>query len=67
MLERLQPSDIPNSALLTEAQKDRKLDTRHTVEEAMTEALVRICPNSACNQTFIKEFGCVVQICLVDV
>jgi hypothetical protein len=40
-----------------EAGKDRKLDTRHAVEEAMTEALVRKCPNPTCGQSFLKESG----------
>ncbi|KAG8881867.1 hypothetical protein FRB97_008991 [Tulasnella sp. 331] len=32
---------------------DRKLDARHTVEEAMTAALIRKCPK--CSQIFMKE------------
>ena len=36
--------------------KENKINARHTVEEAMTEALVRKC--NKCNNRFIKEEGC---------
>ncbi|KXN81173.1 hypothetical protein AN958_05888 [Leucoagaricus sp. SymC.cos] len=38
-----------------EEEKERGLDVRHLVEEAMTQALMRNCPN--CKKAFIKESG----------
>ncbi|KAK8861257.1 hypothetical protein IAR55_002076 [Kwoniella newhampshirensis] len=45
---------IPKTCEETAA--DRKLDKRHTVEDAMSEALIRKCPK--CSKPFIKDFGC---------
>ncbi|KAI8805678.1 hypothetical protein BJ742DRAFT_400347 [Cladochytrium replicatum] len=39
-----------------EKEKDKALNAQHTVEEAMTEALLRECPK--CHQKFIKTDGC---------
>ncbi|KDN43138.1 hypothetical protein RSAG8_06291, partial [Rhizoctonia solani AG-8 WAC10335] len=39
-----------------EAEKDKALDGRHAIEEAMTKALMRNCPK--CSQSFVKESGC---------
>ncbi|KAJ7125457.1 hypothetical protein C8R43DRAFT_1030232 [Mycena crocata] len=39
-----------------EMEDDKNLDGRHTIEEAMTRALMRNCPK--CQQAFIKEQGC---------
>lgn len=44
-----------------EASKDGKLSYRHTLEEAMTEALVRTCKK--CSNKFIKESGCNKMTC----
>ncbi|KIY45011.1 hypothetical protein FISHEDRAFT_18691, partial [Fistulina hepatica ATCC 64428] len=44
-----------------EMEEDTKLDGQHTVEEAMTEALMRRCPK--CNKAFIKESGCNKMTC----
>ena len=44
-----------NTDALSEAESDKKLDKRHAVEEAMTGALLRKCPN--CEQPYIKEDG----------
>ncbi|EUC63018.1 serine carboxypeptidase, partial [Rhizoctonia solani AG-3 Rhs1AP] len=44
-----------------EAEKDKALDGRHAIEEAMTKALMRNCPN--CNQNFVKESGCNKMTC----
>lgn len=41
--------------------QDKKLDHRHTVEEAMTDALVRTC--NKCKNRFIKEDGCNKMTC----
>ncbi|KAF2094612.1 hypothetical protein NA57DRAFT_80411 [Rhizodiscina lignyota] len=46
-----------------EAAKDRGINARHQVEEAMTEALVRSC--NKCKNKFIKEFGCNKMTCTV--
>lgn len=45
-----------------EAAADGKLDQRHAVEEAMTQALVRNCPG--CNKSFMKEGGCNKMTCM---
>ncbi|OKL64024.1 hypothetical protein UA08_00245 [Talaromyces atroroseus] len=47
-------SHIPLSC--KEAKADRATHTRHTVEEAMTNALIRKCPK--CKVSIIKEDGC---------
>lgn len=39
-----------------EAKKERGLEVRHTVEEAMTAALIRKCPK--CGLSIVKEDGC---------
>lgn len=36
--------------------KDKILDTRHTIEEAMSEALMRVC--TSCRFKFVKTEGC---------
>ncbi|KAJ2915382.1 hypothetical protein MD484_g5023, partial [Candolleomyces efflorescens] len=40
-----------------EAQEDKHLDGRVMIEEAMSKALVRECPNPDCTNKFIKEGG----------
>nr|XP_019012339.1 uncharacterized protein I206_03186 [Kwoniella pini CBS 10737]OCF51120.1 hypothetical protein I206_03186 [Kwoniella pini CBS 10737] len=45
---------IPRSCAEVEA--DLKLNHRHTVEDAMSEALIRRCPK--CEKPYIKESGC---------
>lgn len=42
-------------------EEDKHLNARHTVEEAMTAALMRNCPK--CNKAFIKEMGCNKMTC----
>ncbi|KAE8348655.1 hypothetical protein BDV28DRAFT_81746 [Aspergillus coremiiformis] len=44
-----------------EARKEKGLPARHTVEEAMSEALIRNCPK--CNIKIIKETGCNKMTC----
>ncbi len=39
-------------------EKDNKIDARHVVEEAMTEALIRTCNNAKCKYRFVKIEGC---------
>jgi TRIAD3 protein (E3 ubiquitin-protein ligase RNF216) len=34
----------------------RKLNSKHTVEDAMSEALIRKCPK--CDKAYMKETGC---------
>ncbi|ORY27659.1 hypothetical protein BCR39DRAFT_537745 [Naematelia encephala] len=46
-----------------EMELDRKLDKRHTVEDAMSEALIRRCPNEKCRKPFVKDSGCNKIIC----
>lgn len=41
--------------------KDKKACSRHTIEEAMTAALLRSCNN--CKKQFIKEYGCNKMTC----
>ncbi|KAJ3717653.1 hypothetical protein DFJ43DRAFT_789592 [Lentinula guzmanii] len=44
-----------------ESEVDKVLDGRHVIEEAMTRALMRNCPN--CNKAFVKEEGCNKMTC----
>ncbi|KAJ7774947.1 hypothetical protein B0H16DRAFT_1509018 [Mycena metata] len=44
-----------------EMEEDKKLDGRHTIEEAMTRALMRNCPR--CQKPFIKDAGCNKMVC----
>ncbi|KAK7020526.1 hypothetical protein R3P38DRAFT_2970000 [Favolaschia claudopus] len=44
-----------------EVEQDKNLDARHTIEEAMTRALMRNCPK--CQKAFIKEMGCNKMTC----
>ncbi|KIJ28579.1 hypothetical protein M422DRAFT_105303, partial [Sphaerobolus stellatus SS14] len=44
-----------------EAEEDNALDARHAVEEAMTQGMVRNCPQ--CEKPFIKENGCNKMTC----
>ncbi|OCH88146.1 hypothetical protein OBBRIDRAFT_795550 [Obba rivulosa] len=44
-----------------EMEEDKKLDVRHLIEEAMTNALMRNCPK--CQKGFIKETGCNKMTC----
>lgn len=45
----------------TEVEADLKLTSRHTVEEAMSEALMRKCPH--CSKPYIKMDGCNKILC----
>lgn len=40
--------------------KDKKVNSRHKIEEAMTAALIRSC--NKCKKQYIKEYGCVYAI-----
>ncbi|KAF7338212.1 hypothetical protein MVEN_02046300 [Mycena venus] len=44
-----------------EMEQDKNLDARHTIEEAMTRALMRNCPK--CQKAMIKEMGCNKMTC----
>ncbi|THH12108.1 hypothetical protein EW146_g7819 [Bondarzewia mesenterica] len=44
-----------------EVEDDKKLDGKHAIEEAMTRALMRNCPQ--CKKAFIKESGCNKMTC----
>ncbi|KAJ7449917.1 hypothetical protein FB451DRAFT_1052540 [Mycena latifolia] len=44
-----------------EMEEDKNLDGRHSIEEAMTRALMRNCPK--CQKAFIKEQGCNKMTC----
>ncbi|KAL1735070.1 hypothetical protein EV714DRAFT_201568 [Schizophyllum commune] len=46
-----------------EMEEDKKLDSQHLVEEAMSKALVRNCPNAQCGKPFIKDDGCNKIVC----
>ncbi|WOO78862.1 E3 ubiquitin-protein ligase [Vanrija pseudolonga] len=48
------PDHIPKRC--EEVEADLKLDKRHAVEEAMSEALMRKCPK--CSKPYVKEHGC---------
>jgi TRIAD3 protein (E3 ubiquitin-protein ligase RNF216) len=52
-------SHIPISC--EEFAKEKKANSRHTIEEAMTAALIRSC--NRCKKQFIKEFGCNKMTC----
>ncbi|PWY89012.1 hypothetical protein BO70DRAFT_158549 [Aspergillus heteromorphus CBS 117.55] len=54
-----QESHIPKTC--EEARKERGLPERHLVEEAMSEALIRNCPQ--CKIKIVKESGCNKMIC----
>lgn len=41
--------------------KEKKANSRHTIEEAMTAALIRSC--NRCKKQFIKDFGCNKMTC----
>jgi TRIAD3 protein (E3 ubiquitin-protein ligase RNF216) len=52
-----------------ENEKDRGLDKRHAIEDAMSAALIRQCPNDKCKKPFVKETGCnkiTVSCCIVN-
>ncbi|ESK93036.1 ring finger [Moniliophthora roreri MCA 2997] len=53
------PDHLPKSC--KEMEEDRVLDGRHTIEEAMTRALMRNCPK--CGKGFVKEDGCNKMTC----
>ncbi|KAK7466958.1 hypothetical protein VKT23_004022 [Stygiomarasmius scandens] len=53
------PDHLPKSC--KEMEEDRLLDGRHAIEEAMTRALMRNCPN--CGKAFVKEDGCNKMTC----
>ncbi|KAF2189577.1 hypothetical protein K469DRAFT_562812 [Zopfia rhizophila CBS 207.26] len=44
-----------------EAEKESKVTVRHTLEEAMSKALIRFC--NKCKHPFIKEYGCNKMTC----
>ncbi|KAJ6596999.1 hypothetical protein DFH09DRAFT_972809 [Mycena vulgaris] len=44
-----------------EMEEDKNLDGRHTIEEAMTRALMRNCPK--CQKAFVKDAGCNKMTC----
>ncbi|KAF5310761.1 hypothetical protein D9619_007644 [Psilocybe cf. subviscida] len=46
-----------------EVEQDQVLNGQHAIEEAMTRALMRNCPNPQCNKAFIKEAGCNKMAC----
>ncbi|KAJ9252685.1 hypothetical protein DTO195F2_7334 [Paecilomyces variotii] len=52
-------SHVPKSC--EEAKKEKGLEGRHFVEEAMSDALIRTC--SSCGVKLIKEFGCNKMTC----
>jgi hypothetical protein len=52
-------SHIPFSC--EQSAKDKKVHSRHTIEEAMTAALIRSC--NKCKKQFIKDFGCNKMTC----
>lgn len=47
-----------------EAGESRTTDARLRVEEAMSEALIRICPNERCRVPIVKELGCNKMVCV---
>ncbi|SCZ89197.1 BZ3500_MvSof-1268-A1-R1_Chr1-1g01022 [Microbotryum saponariae] len=46
-----------------EAAAEEKINSVHKVEEAMSEALIRKCPNTRCGEPYIKEDGCNKMTC----
>lgn len=44
-----------------EMEESKKLDGQHAIEEAMTRALMRNCPQ--CQKAFVKEYGCNKMMC----
>ena len=44
-----------------EAKKEKGLSARHLVEEARSEAMIRVCPK--CQVKIVKEYGCNKMIC----
>jgi len=41
-----------------ERNADKKINARHIMEEAMTDALIRTCNKATCNTKFVKTDGC---------
>ncbi|OAX80610.1 hypothetical protein ACJ72_05050 [Emergomyces africanus] len=54
-------SHIPNTC---EQANDKKTPARQKIEEAMSEALIRTCPNPNCKLKIVKEDGCNKMICV---
>ncbi|WEW57422.1 RBR-type E3 ubiquitin transferase [Emydomyces testavorans] len=54
-------SHIPKSC--DEVRKERHMPMRHKIEEAMSQAIIRNCPNSKCKMPIIKEDGCNKMYC----
>ncbi|OJD19471.1 hypothetical protein AJ78_00539 [Emergomyces pasteurianus Ep9510] len=54
-------SHIPKSC---EQANDKKTPARQKIEEAMSEALIRTCPNPKCKVKIVKEDGCNKMICV---
>ncbi|KDE09479.1 hypothetical protein MVLG_00380 [Microbotryum lychnidis-dioicae p1A1 Lamole] len=46
-----------------EVAAEEKINSVHKVEEAMSEALIRKCPNTRCGEPYIKEDGCNKMTC----
>jgi len=55
------PTHVPKTC--AEAKADEKVNARHTIEEAMTEALVRVCNTANCGTRFVKLDGCNKMTC----
>ncbi|TPX26748.1 hypothetical protein DIZ76_012210 [Coccidioides immitis] len=49
-------SHVPKTC--DEARKEKNIPVRHKIEEAMSEAIIRICPNSKCKMPIVKADGC---------
>ncbi|KAM5442595.1 putative RBR-type E3 ubiquitin transferase [Microsporum ferrugineum] len=49
-------SHIPKTC--QEMEKEKHVPIRQKIEEAMSEAIIRICPNEKCKTPIIKEYGC---------